>query len=214
MPDDIDLDDAMDAVRQGRVWVSPRTRAIALLLHGGRAIDQQPNRFKDISYLRMLPFATAIRRVSRARVAPVLVHNTHGGWVASSGSGVLQARELVRRLHQEYDLPIVLLGHSSGGWAALRAARERAVLGSVALAPWVADDERAEPLQHKVTRVIHGENDTVCSPAKAREFVERLQAIGADATYTEVPGGNHALIDKPWRWHGLAAKAVTEIAQS
>ena len=212
MPDDIDLDDAMDAVRQGRVRVTGRTQAIALLLHGGRATELQPKRFRDISYLRMLPFASAVRRVSRGRVAPVLVHNTHGGWVAQSGSGVVQARELVRRLHAEYNLPIVLLGHSSGGWAAIRAGREKSVIGSVALAPWVADDEHAEPLREKIVRVIHGENDTVCSPAKARRFVERLQALGADATYTEVPGGGHALIDKPWRWHNLAASAVTEIS--
>ncbi|MCG8656802.1 hypothetical protein [Yimella sp. NH-Cas1] len=86
------------------------------------------------------------------------------------------------------------------------------MIGSVALAPWVADDEHAEPLREKIVRVIHGENDTVCSPAKARRFVERLQALGADATYTEVPGGGHALIDKPWRWHNLAATAVTEIS--
>ena len=47
MPDDIDLDDAMDAVRQGRVRVTGRTQAIALLLHGGRATELQPKRFRD-----------------------------------------------------------------------------------------------------------------------------------------------------------------------
>lgn len=211
MPDDIDLNEAMDAVRQGRVRVGGRTQAIALLLHGGRATEPQPQRFRDISYLRMLPFVGAIRRASKGLITPVLVHNTHGGWVASSGSGVVQARELVRRLNEQYDLPIVLLGHSSGGWAALRAGREDAVLGSVALAPWVADDERAEPLQRKRVRVIHGANDTVCSPQKAREFVERLQELGADATFEEVPGGGHALMDQPWRWHSLAAQAVRDI---
>ncbi|MBC9958391.1 alpha/beta hydrolase [Yimella sp. cx-51] len=208
-----DTAEVMDAVRQGRAKVDRKTRAIALILHGGRATESQPNRFKDISYLRMLPFAPAIKRASHGHIAPVLVHNTDGGWVADSGSGVVQARELVRLLHDDHGLPIVLLGHSSGGWAALRAGGSDPVAGSVALAPWVADDERVDRLLEKKIRVIHGDRDTVCSPVKAQHFVERLQAAGGNAQFTSVAGGNHALIDKPWRWHALAAQAVVDIAR-
>ena len=79
----------------------------------------------------MLPFVTAVTRAAGGRVAPVLVHNSDGGWVAPSGSGLLQTREIVRRLHEEHGRPVVLLGHSSGGWAALRCGGQDAVIGSV-----------------------------------------------------------------------------------
>lgn len=213
MPTEPQPDDLMSAIRQGRVVVGPRTRALALILHGGRSVTQQPRRHLDVSYLRMLPFAPAVWRASRGRIAPVLVHNRHGGWIASSGSGVEQVRELVRRLSEEHDRPVVLLGHSSGGWAALRAGGEDDVIGSAALAPWVGEREPVHHLQDKVVRVIHGEADTVCSPQRARELVERLQAQGGDATYREVPGGGHALLDRPWRWHQLAARAVVEVVE-
>ncbi len=207
-----DTAELMAAVRQGRRIVTRRTQALALLLHGGRAEVEQPQRLKDISYLRMLPFAAAIWRASRGRIAPVLVHNRHGGWIASSGSGVVQTREIVRGLVEEHDRPVVLLGHSSGGWASIRAGDEPGVLGSVALAPWVGEKEWVSHLVDRKVRVIHGDADTVCDPEKARRFVERLQEAGGDATYESVPGGNHALLDRPWRWHARATRAVLDVA--
>lgn len=204
--------DLMSAIRQGRARVGPRTQALALLLHGGRAVSAQPQRLRDVSYLRMLPFAPAIRRVSGGRVAPVLVHNTHGGWIAPSGSGLAQIREIVHGLTQEHDLPVVLLGHSSGGWAALRCGGDDGVLGSVALAPWVDASEPYEHLRDAVVRVIHGEADRVCSPQRSRQLVERLRAAGGDATWQGMPGG-HALLERPGLWHRLAAEAVVDVVE-
>lgn len=197
----------------GRVRVDEQTKAIALLLHGGSAEQHQPRRLHDLSYLRMAPFAAAVRRVSGGLVAPVLVHNTDGGWVAPSGSGVIQARELIDRLAAAHALPIVLLGHSSGGWVALRAGDSSQVLGSVALAPWIGEQDPKDHLRDKVVRVIHGESDRICSPQRSRDYVEQLQALGADATYLSVPGG-HTLLDHPLRWHNLAGQAVTEIVEA
>lgn len=207
-----DLDDLMAAVRQSRVRVTPRTRALALVLHGGRSVTEQPRRHRDVSYLRMLPFAPALTRVSRGGVAPVLVHNRHGGWIASSGTGLVQTREIVRRLSDEHGLPVVLLGHSSGGWAALHGGGQDEVIGSVALAPWVGERDTVEHLRHKVVRVIHGEADTVCSPERARDFVDRLRELGGDARFRSMSGG-HALLDHPGRWHRLAAEAVLEVVE-
>lgn len=203
-------------IRMGRLRVGRRTEAIVLLLHGGRADTRQPSRWKDISYLRMLPFAWAIARRSRGRVAPLLVHNTHGGWIAPSGSGVVQARELIRELVERHQLPVVVLGHSSGGWAALRVAGDPGVAGVVALAPWVGEDEPTEHLLRPGVRVrvIHGDQDTVCDPVRARTFVERLEAKGVDATFEPVPGGNHALLDKPWQWHARATRGVLGLLPS
>ncbi|TWD16655.1 dienelactone hydrolase family protein [Marihabitans asiaticum] len=210
---DHDVTELLADVRRGRLRVGRRARAVVLLLHGGRAEDRQPSRWKDVSYLRMLPFAWDITWRSRGRVAPLLVHNTHGGWVAPSGSGVVQARELIRGLVEEHSLPVVVLGHSSGGWAALRVAADPGVVGAVALAPWVAQDE---PTAHLVgsgarVRVVHGEADEVCDPWRARDYVAALAAKGVDATFDLVPGGNHALLDKPWRWHARATRAVLDL---
>lgn len=203
----------MDTIRVGRVKVTRRTRAVAVLLHGGRAEQPQPRRFHDVSYLRMTPFVGAVRRAGDGQVAPVLVHNGDGGWVASSGSGVRQAREIIDRLVDEHRLPVILLGHSSGGWVALRAGDGAQVLGSVALAPWVGPQDPIAHLQGKVVRVIHGEADRVCSPQRAQQYVEQLRASGVDATYRSLPGG-HALLENPRRWHSEAARAVIEIAET
>lgn len=206
-----DVDRLLADIRTGSLRVTRRTSAIALLLHGGRSVKTQPDRFRDISYLRMLPFGMAVMRASRGRVAPYLVHNTHGGWIASSGSGLVQARALVRGLSETHGLPVVLLGHSSGGWAALRIADEPGVAGAVALAPWVDEGEGVDHLVRSDAhvRVIHGESDTVCSPVRSRAYVERAVRAGVDATFEGVPGGNHAMLDRPWRWHRRAGEAVT-----
>ena len=205
--------DPMDAIRVGRVKVTRATRAIAVLLHGGRAEQPQPRRFHDVSYLRMAPFVGAVRKAGDGHVAPVLVHNSDGGWVASSGSGVRQARAVIDRLFDEYRLPVVLLGHSSGGWVALRAGDSAQVLGSVALAPWIGPQDPTGHLQGKVVRVIHGEADRVCSPQRAQQYVEQLRSRGVDASYRSLPGG-HALLENPRRWHTEAAGAVAAIAAS
>ncbi|MBM6545024.1 alpha/beta fold hydrolase [Janibacter sp. YIM B02568] len=203
----------LDDVRRGRVRVKDRTRAIALVLHGGRAEERQPNRWRDISYLRMLPFAASIARASNGRVAPVLVHNTHGGWIAKGGSGVVQAREVIRELVEKHELPVVVLGHSSGGWVGLRVAADPGVAGVVALAPWVGERERTAHLRSPDVRlrVIHGDADDVCDPERARALVGRVAAAGADATFELVPGGNHALLDSPRQWHGRASRAVLDL---
>lgn len=203
----------MSVIRQGRARVGARTRALAVILHGGRAVAPQPRRSTDVSYLRMLPFGPAVSRISRGMVAPVLVHNRHGGWIAPSGSGLVQTRELVRRLAEQHELPVVLLGHSSGGWAALHAGGADAVAGVVALAPWTDADDPVEHLREKAVRVVHGEADTVCDPRRSRDLVQRLRALGGDARYQGVAGG-HALLDRPWRWHGLAARAVVDVVEA
>lgn len=203
--------DVMAAIRPGRLRMTARTEAIVLLLHGGRAEEPQPHAWRDVSWLRMLPFARAVRRAGRGRLATLLVHNTDGGWVAASGSGVLQCRELVRRLQAEHGLPVVLLGHSSGGWVALRVGGDPGVAGVVALAPWVAEDEGVDHLVGTPVRVAHGDADTVCSPTRAAAFVDRLRAVGGDAVYRSVPKGDHALLRHPTRWHHLAAAAVQDV---
>lgn len=203
--------DVMPAVHEGRLRVTDRTEAIVLLLHGGRATETQPSAWRDISWLRMLPFARSVRRVSGGRLAPLLVHNTDGGWVAPSGSGVVQCRELVRRLRAAHDLPVVLLGHSSGGWVALRCGDQPGVAGVVALAPWVAEDEPVAHLTRTPVRVIHGAADSVCSPERARAYVEELAAAGGDATYRSVPKGDHGLFRHAGRWHRIAAEAALEV---
>ncbi|WP_252975657.1 hypothetical protein [Janibacter melonis] len=65
-----DVDRLLADIRTGSLRVTRRTSAIALLLHGGRSVKTQPDRFRDISYLRMLPFGMAVMRASRGRVAP------------------------------------------------------------------------------------------------------------------------------------------------
>ncbi|WP_420712490.1 alpha/beta hydrolase, partial [Streptomyces sp. SPB78] len=84
------------------------------------------------------------------------------------------------------DRPVVLLGHSMGGRAALRAAGHPTVRGIVALAPWCPEGEPVAQLAGRELVILHGDQDRVTSPdaswrllARARE--ERDGGLGRAA---------------------------------
>jgi dienelactone hydrolase len=182
-------------------------RAAVLLLHGGRADSLAPPRALDLPALRMRPFGTALRRAPRGReVALARVRYRHRGWNGDAAHAAEDAREALAELTARAPgVPVVLIGHSMGGRAALRVAGHPAVAGVVALAPWCPPGEPAAQLRGRALAVLHDPADRVTSARQSRAYAARAAAEGARAHVVAMPCGGHAMLRGARRWHRLAA---------
>ncbi|MFE9423716.1 alpha/beta fold hydrolase [Kitasatospora sp. NPDC006697] len=108
-------------------------------------------------------------------------------------------------------VPVVLIGHSMGGRAALAAAGGTTVRGVVALAPWCPPGEPVAHLRGKAAVFLHDEDDTVTSAQQTWAFARRARAAGADVQTVAMPTGGHAMLRGARRWHRLAADYTAAI---
>jgi predicted esterase len=192
-----------------------------LVLHGGKVRSTEPVRPTNLAYLRMRPFAAAVaRRAERdgvggpGGIGALLLRDRFRGWNGADADPVTDALWALERIEQRYGrIPVVLLGHSMGARAALRAAGHPTVTGVVALAPWLPEDEPVAQLDGRRVLIAHGELDTVTDPAKSRAYAERARAAGTDVEYRVIPGGKHAMLADASAWHAPAAEfAVGHLA--
>ncbi|MFD4915992.1 alpha/beta fold hydrolase [Streptomyces virginiae] len=204
-----------ESTGQGRALVlrtSPATPAAAvLLLHGGREEGPEPPPLVNLPALRMRPFAAAVARATRGRdVLVAEVRYRHRGWNGSRCDAARDAEAALARLRSlAGDVPVVLVGHSMGGRAALRAAGAPLVHGVVALAPWCPPGEPVDHLAGRRLYLLHDEADRVTSAAGSWEFVRRSRLAGADATAIPMPTGGHAMLRGAGAWHRRTAALVT-----
>ncbi|MFD4739779.1 alpha/beta fold hydrolase [Streptomyces virginiae] len=204
-----------ESTGQGRALVlrtSPATpTAAVLLLHGGREEGPEPPPLVNLPALRMRPFAAAVARATRGRdVLVAEVRYRHRGWNGSRCDAARDAEAALARLRSlAGDVPVVLVGHSMGGRAALRAAGAPLVHGVVALAPWCPPGEPVDHLAGRRLYLLHDEADRVTSAAGSWEFVRRSRLAGADATAIPMPTGGHAMLRGAGAWHRRTAALVT-----
>jgi alpha-beta hydrolase superfamily lysophospholipase len=172
-----------------------------LVLHGGQSVSTTPTSPVQLSVLRMVPVARAVRRA-----------------VGPAGIGVRRPRFGVRGWNGPYaspvgDLsnwldaitgPVVLIGHSMGARAALRAAGHPRVVAVAGLAPWLPPGEPVAQLAGRAVLLAHGDRDTVTSPAETWAFADLARAV-TEVTTVSVAGGEHAMLRHARRWHRLAA---------
>ncbi|MGW4809398.1 serine aminopeptidase domain-containing protein [Kitasatospora sp. NPDC004272] len=188
----------------------PAPDAAVLVLHGGRELGAQPPPVLNLPGLRMLPFARAVRRVAGAAdgrsLAVGTVRYRCRGWNGDRADAARDAEaalsDLVERLGP---VPTVLIGHSMGGRAALRAAAHPCVRGVVALAPWCPRDEPTEHLRGRSVLMLHGDRDKVTPPADTDLFALRARDHGAHVAGYRVLGSGHTLVRRAGDWHRAAA---------
>ncbi|MGZ9929524.1 alpha/beta fold hydrolase [Streptomyces sp. NC-S4] len=193
---------------------SPATpAAVVLLLHGGREEGPEPPPLVNLPALRMRPFAAAVARATRGHdVLVAEVRYRHRGWNGSRCDAARDAEAALARLRGlTGDVPVVLVGHSMGGRAALRAAGAPLVHGVVALAPWCPPGEPVDHLAGRRLYLLHDEADRVTSAAGSWEFVRRSRLAGADATAIPMPTGGHAMLRGAGAWHRRTAALVTSL---
>ncbi|MHB9756831.1 alpha/beta hydrolase [Streptomyces sp. BYX5S] len=191
----------------------PGARAAVVFLHGGRADSRSASKRWHLAALRMRPFVRAVASaLGEDPVALAEVRYRVRGWNGADADALRDAERALGELPRLVgDVPVVLVGHSMGGRAALRAARSPQVRGVVALAPWCPEDEPVEQLRGKDVVVLHGDRDRVTDPQASVALVRRAVGVGARAGVSLVPGGDHAMLRDSARWHRAAASAVVDL---
>jgi len=187
-------------------------RAVALVLHGGREVSVAPVTARQLALLRMVPIARHLASVGDdAGLGVWRLRFRYRGWnieehpVADVRWGVQQLREL------HGDLPIVLVGHSMGGRAALRAADEPGVVGVVGLAPWVEPEEPYKQVIGRRLLVVHGTRDRTTSAKNSKALVDAVRADSTvDATFVHLRHGGHAMLRRAGVWNDLTADFVLQ----
>lgn len=192
----------------------PRPRAAVLFLHGGRAHGRSPSRPWHLTALRMRPFVRAVANALTAddKVLLADVRYRVRGWNGTAADPLHDTRRALDELTRiAGDIPVILVGHSMGGRAALRAADTPQVRAVLALAPWCPDDEPVAHLHGKDIVVLHGDRDRVTDPHATVALLHRARLAGARTELTLLPGGDHAMLRDSTRWHSAAASAVLRL---
>lgn len=180
-----------------------------VVLHGGSTRGHHPVvSATQPSVLRMIPVARRIDRGGRGRLAVVRLLNTFRGWDPER-SPVDDAGWAIDRLGEQYgDLPVALVGHSLGGRAALLAGDAEPVTCVVALNPWVYATDGAD-LSGRRVLIVHGSDDEVASPTRARVVAERI-GRRADVRFELIQGGRHAMLRHAAAYEKAAADFVSD----
>ncbi|MFG2194520.1 alpha/beta hydrolase [Streptomyces sp. NPDC048639] len=188
-----------------------REEAVVLFLHGGREDGLgRPSRW-NLPALRMLPFVHGVRSAAdRHGVATGLVRYRHRGWNGDRADAVRDALDALEEIARRCGpVPVVLVGHSMGGRAALRVADHPRVRSVIALAPWCPADEPVEHLAGVPTVILHSDRDRVTEPWLSRALAERARAAGAPVCRFEIRGSDHAMLRHAAQWHRLTTRLTT-----
>lgn len=182
---------------------------IVLVLHGGGSrgapVAVSPT---QLSVLRMIPIAAEVVRRTHRRAAVLRLLNSRRGW-DSTRTPVADVDWALAEVADRFgaDCPVILIGHSLGGRAALLSAGRRQVRGVVALAPWVYPDDGARDVEDTPVVIIHGDADRVAAPARS-QLVARTLGRETAVSYVTVTGGTHAMLSRRSSFDGLAARCV------
>ncbi|MEU9414583.1 alpha/beta hydrolase [Streptomyces sp. NPDC048272] len=184
--------------------------AAILVLHGGRADGLTAPPALNLPLVRMRAFTRALARATGPhRVVVAEVRYRHRGW---NGAREDPVRDTVRALDELRRavgaVPVVLVGHSMGGRAALRAAGDPAVRAVIGLAPWCPPGEPVTQLAGKSVVLLHDEADRVTDARATWGHVRRARAGGARAAGIVMPEGGHAMLRRSARWHGATVAAA------
>ncbi|HEY5051087.1 MAG TPA: alpha/beta fold hydrolase [Acidothermaceae bacterium] len=194
-------------------------RAVALVLHGGREVSVAPVTAHQLAVLRMVPIARHLASAGEADGLGVWrLRFRYRGW-NSDAHPVADVRWAVQQLREQHgDVPIVLVGHSMGGRAALWAADEPGVVGLVGLAPWVTPNEPYKQVVGRRLLVVHGTRDRTTSAKNSKALVDAVRDASspdepsADATFVHLRGGGHAMLRRAGTWNDLTADFVLGVS--
>jgi dienelactone hydrolase len=186
-----------------------RTRAVALFCHGGTAANLEPPRERALSLVRMRGIEQFVAdQTAGAGVTTCLLRYRMAGWNGPAADAYTDVRWSLDRIRSEHgDVPIVLVGHSMGGRAVLRAGGEDQVGAVCALAPWTPPGEPVTHLRDRTVVILHGRGDRWVPAGLSAEFAGRAQAAGARVARFTVAGG-HSMLRHAYRWHTFVRDAV------
>jgi dienelactone hydrolase len=182
-------------------------RGVVVVAHGGEEVSTEPVTAAQLSVLRMISIAWAIRHALAGGGFLVLQPRfTVRGWNGDAASPVGDLLALLDGIRaRDGAVPVTLVGHSMGGRAALRAAGHPLVHAVAALAPWVPPGEPVAQLAGRRVLLAHGDRDKITRPRDTWAFAERARAV-TPVSAIEVRGGEHTMLRRGRLWHDLAAE--------
>ncbi|MDP9391215.1 MAG: alpha/beta hydrolase [Actinomycetota bacterium] len=186
------------------------TRAVALFCHGGTVASVEPPRERALSLVRMRAIEQFVATAaSRRGVATCLLRYRMAGWNGAAADAFADVRWSLDRIRGEHgsDVPVVLVGHSMGGRAVLRAGGEEAVSAVCALAPWTPPGEPVAHLRDRTLAILHGRGDRWVPAALSAQFAVRAEEAGARVARFTVAGG-HSMIRRAHLWHTFVRDVV------
>jgi dienelactone hydrolase len=187
-----------------------RVRGVALFCHGGAASGVQPPRDRALSLVRMRAIERFVREAAGARgLSTQMLRYRLAGWNGDAADAYVDVRWAVERIRKEAgpDVPIVLVGHSMGGRAVLRAGGEPQVAAVCALAPWTPPGEPVAQLRDRTVAILHGRGDRWVPTALSAEFAIRAKRAGVQVARFTVAGG-HTMLRNSHRWHAFTRDVV------
>jgi pimeloyl-ACP methyl ester carboxylesterase len=185
-----------------------RTRLTGLVVvaHGGQTSSTEPTSALQPAVLRMIPVVAAIRHGLRDSGAVVQRPRFRvRGWNGALASPVADLNQALDAIAAAGPVPVVLIGHSMGARAAVRAAGHPAVSAVAGLAPWLPPGEPVDQLAGRRVLLVHGASDGITSPADTWAYVERARAVTRVAAI-EVRDGDHPMLRRARLWHAIAAE--------
>ncbi len=180
---------------------------VVVVAHGGQSSSTEPTTATQPAVLRMIPIAAAIRHALRGS-GTVVLRPRFGlrGWNGDQASPVHDLNRALDGIVATYGpVPIVLIGHSMGARAAMRAAGHPAVYAAAGLAPWLPLGEPVEQLGGRRVLVAHGTADGITNPQESWAYVERARVVTQVAAI-EVRDGDHPMVRRARLWHAIAAE--------
>ncbi|RBY76438.1 alpha/beta hydrolase [Geodermatophilus sp. TF02-6] len=186
------------------------TRALVLFCHGGTVASVEPPRERALSLLRMRAIEQFVRASTADRgVATHLLRYRVAGWNGAAADAHADVRWALSELGERHgdDVPVVLVGHSMGGRAVLRAGEGAQVAAVCALAPWTPPGEPVEQLRGRTVAVLHGRGDRWVPAALSADFAARAQRAGARIARFTVAGG-HSMVRRAPVWHAFVRDVV------
>jgi dienelactone hydrolase len=182
-------------------------RGIVLVAHGGQSVSTAPVAATQLAVLRMIPIERAISRATGSSGIEVRrpLFSVRG-WNGSQASPVGDLARVLDEIRARYPaVPVVLVGHSMGARAALRAAGHPAVIAVAGLAPWLPPGEPVDQLAGRLVLLAHGANDRITSPGDTWAYAERARGL-CDLAAIEVSRGDHPMLRRAPLWHSIAAE--------
>lgn len=195
-----------------RIREPEQTRAVVLVMHGGKVVSDRPGRWRHLNVVRMQPFAHDIARGRHADgVAVCSLLFARRGW-NDTGAPVEDALWALNEIRTRFGpVPVVLLGHSMGGRTAVRVAGHPSVVGVVGLAPWLPAGEPADQLAGRALTIIHGTRDVWVPLKLSRAFVDGFAGAPIDVEFVALPATGHTMLRRARIWQRLASDAVARM---
>ena len=107
--------------------------------------------------------------------------------------------------------PIAVIGHSMAGGSPPSSALTVACSASSDSHRGGSSPTGARSTAAPKVLALHGSADTVTYARRTAKGIAELRERGVDATYVEVPGGGHAMLDHIATWQGSALGFVDDL---